>query len=110
LFGKENEMKRLAVTGALLLLAGCAPNESEMSDALSRNDKFVMTLAMLGGGLRPDQVAIEKSSCTDAQAAPGYVCDFRIGRKGPGGATNFSGPAKGRFFKSGGKWAVELDR
>jgi hypothetical protein len=103
-------MKRFALLAPVILLAGCAPGESEMQEALSRNDKFVMTLAMLGGGMRPDQVAVEKSSCTDAQGAPGYVCDFRLGRKGPGGVTNLSGPAKGRFFKSGGKWEVELAR
>jgi hypothetical protein len=103
-------MKRFIFLAAALLLAGCAPGESDMQQALLRNAQFRVIVAMLGGGITPEQLAIEKSSCADAQGAPGYVCDFRIGRKLPNGAINYGGSAKGRFFKSGGGWEVEISR
>jgi hypothetical protein len=103
-------MKKILVLAGLLALGGCAPGESDMQGALLRNAQFRVMLAMAGGGMRPEDVAIEKSSCTDAQGTPGYVCDFRIGRRLPGGSVNYGGSAKGRFFKSGGGWEVELVR
>lgn len=103
-------MKKIVLLAAALLLAGCAPGESDMQQALLRNAQFRVMVAMLGGGITPEQVAIEKSSCADAQGAPGYVCDFRVGRKNAAGAVSYNGSAKARFFKSGGTWDVEIPR
>jgi hypothetical protein len=53
---------------------------------------------------------VEKSGCAAAQGSPGFICDFRWGARQPDGKAQLSPPAKGRFFKSGDGWAVEIAR
>ena len=104
-------MKLRVIAPALgLLLAGCSgePGSGDILEALNANPKFQMTLAMLAGGRGQaalDQIrqngVVEKSGCKEAQGAPGYVCDFRWGTKGPDGNVRYGNPTKGRFFKNG---------
>lgn len=53
---------------------------------------------------------VEKSACSAAQGAPGFVCDFRWGQKQPDGNVQYGSPIKGRFFMTGDGWAVDLDQ
>jgi hypothetical protein len=100
-----------------LMIAGCSgePGTGDILQALNAHPKFQMTLAMLGGGRSPSELedikkngVIEKSGCKEAQGAPGYVCDFRWGSKGPDGQLRYGNPTKGRFFKTGGVWSAEF--
>lgn len=51
---------------------------------------------------------VDKASCVAAKDAPGHVCDFRWGPKGPDGVVRYGSPTKGRFFKTGADWQVDL--
>ena len=55
-------------------------------------------------------VVVEKASCIQAQGAPGYVCDFRIGSPQPNGQVRYGPPAKARFFKTASGWSFEKSR
>jgi hypothetical protein len=117
------------LTAASLLLGGCfgsEPSESEMLQALRTNQHFRQGLLLFVVGDvnfgRPDQqrneervldnlfklIVVEKSACVEAQGSPGYICDFRTGRKQPSGEKQYGPPVKARFFKSGDGWAVEM--
>jgi hypothetical protein len=105
---------------AACLLAGCEPGADDIKEAVHRSPDFqAMLLLVMPPGTRNAQTGleqfkakavIEKSSCAQAQNAPGYVCDFRWGQKQADGSTRFGNPMKGRFFKSGDQWQVELAR
>lgn len=97
-------------------LAGCwsgDPSASNMLQALNDNHDWRLGLALL---LKGEQAAagimkestVEKSSCAQAQGSPGYICDFRWGWRQSDGKIEYSHPIKGRFFKTGNQWAVEL--
>jgi len=110
-------MKRRSILSAFaaLLLAGCSgePNSDDIMQALNADAKFQMTLAMLAGSeanlaaMKKNGV-VEKAGCKDAQGAPGYVCDFRWGTKGPDGKTHYGNPMRARLFKTSQGWAGEF--
>jgi hypothetical protein len=100
---------------ASVLLAGCSgePNSDDILQALNADPKFQMTLGMLAGSqANLDAVkkngVVEKSGCKDAQGAPGYVCDFRWGTKGPDGKIHYGNPMRARLFKASQGWAGEF--
>lgn len=113
----------LAATLCLTLgLAACSgePSADNMKEATNNNQGFDFLLNMLAGASQPGQnpsariadikrnAVVEKSGCVEAQGSPGYVCDYRYGRRLPGGEISYSPPIKGRFYKTGDGWAVEL--
>lgn len=125
-----NQNVRAASFGALALATGIAlggcfgpsePSESDMLAAIKNNSRVRMAFAMMansGGMVRPgayranpqdalNAAVVQKTGCAAAQGAPGFVCDFRLGLKRPGGKVEYAPPGKGRFFKAGGGWAVE---
>lgn len=98
-----------------LLLSGCSgePSANDILQALNADPKFQVTLAMLTGGQSSvDAIkksgVIEKSGCKEAQGAPGYVCDFRWGTKGPDGTVRYGNPMRGRLFKTSSGWSGEF--
>jgi len=100
---------------AALLLAGCSgePSSDDILQALNTDPKFQMTLGMLAGSqanldaMKKNGV-VEKSGCKEAQGAPGYVCDFRWGTKGPDGKVRYGSPMRARLFKTSQGWAGEF--
>jgi hypothetical protein len=89
-----------------------------MLEAVNANPKFQISIAMMAGlagrgsPAAIDQIkargVIEKSGCSAAQGAPGYVCDFRWGTRLPDGSIQYGAPMKGRFFKTGDSWTAEF--
>jgi hypothetical protein len=122
----RNDRKSKAAVAVLAcgLLAGCSgdPSADDMLKAVQANEHFrasLMFLAMAADPSRsPDEAVttlmknsvVVNSGCAAAQGAPGFMCDFRWGARQPDGKVQFSPPAKGRFFKSGDGWAVEIAR
>lgn len=120
--GRVPAIGAFGLTVLALLLASCSsePGASDMRDALHRNPKFQATVLLLGGipALQGGKAAsaeeivkrsvVEKSACTPAHGMPGYMCDFRWGQARPEGGVQFGPPAKGRFFRTGDGWAVEM--
>ena len=113
---------RMAVYALVVAsLAGCgdgSPSESNMKQALRDNQKFMTGLMFLmaaqghrdgekAAGEAMTQAVLDKSGCAQAQGAPGFICDFRLGQKTDSGV-QYGPPGKGRFFKSGDGWAMEL--
>jgi hypothetical protein len=118
-------MLKLAKIGSMLplacLLAACEPSADNMREATYKNEKFQFMLALLAGGNpRPGQSpdaaveemkrngVIDKSACSEAQGAPGYICDYRWGQRQANGSVQYGTPVKGRFFKSGDGWNLDI--
>lgn len=112
-------IKLATIVAALLALSGCSgePGESDVRAALERNERMVLGLSMLffdpsnRSANTADtakkflrEASIKIDGCADAQNAPGFVCDFRLGR--PDGKA-MSPPMKGRFFKTDSDWNFE---
>jgi hypothetical protein len=120
----DRKWKSATALLACALLVGCSgePNADDMLKAIQANEQFrasLMFLAMAADRSRsPDEAVtalmknslVEKSGCVAAQGAPGFMCDFRWGARQPDGKAQLSPPAKGRFFKLGDSWAVEIAR
>jgi hypothetical protein len=112
----------MSALAAAALLGGCfggEPSEKEMAQALHDNPKFQATVLIMAGLQRNANAektlaeirkvgTVEKSACKEAQGSPGYVCDFRWGPKRPDGGVAYGAPMKGRFYKSGDAWSVDL--
>jgi hypothetical protein len=106
--------KYAAIAGALML-GGCSgePGANDILLALNDNAKWRVGVTFLTGS---DQAAaellaqgtIDKSACAQAQGTPGYICDFRWGRKLQDGNVQYGQPMTGRFFKSGNRWVMEI--
>lgn len=113
---------RYSLIPLCLALAACEPSGGDMLSAVKANPRIKGSLALVAMGNSPggnlnekldkllDTATLEKSSCVAAQDSPGHVCDFRIGFKQPDGSMAYGAPLKGRFFKTGDGWSVELPR
>jgi hypothetical protein len=115
---------RAAALASLLALAGCSnePSAADMLAAVSNNQQFRQSMMVMTMGDRrwrsPEEgvnallktASVEKSACIAVQSAPGSVCDFRLGFKQADGRFQYGTPVKGRFFKTGDGWAVEVAR
>lgn len=112
----------LAAMLAAALLSGCSgePGESDIREALQRNQMVVFGLSGMffdPGNRNADTSAMARKflgeatvkidGCSTAQSAPGFVCDFRLGRLDGAGLTP---PMKGRFFKADDGWQFEQMR
>lgn len=111
--------RSLGAAAIALFIAGCSgePGEADVRAALERNEKTILGLSMLffdPGNRNADpadtakrflrEAAIKIDGCAQAQGAPGFMCDFRMGR--PDGKA-MSPPLKGRFFKTDDGWHFE---
>jgi hypothetical protein len=122
----RNDRKWKGATALLAcgLLTGCSgdPSADDMLKAVQANERFRTSLIFLAMATDPSRSpdeavttlmkssVVEKSGCAAALGAPGFICDFRWGARQPDGKAQLSPPAKGRFFKSGDGWAVEIAR
>jgi hypothetical protein len=120
---KRFAMRETALAG-VLTLAACSdePSAADMVAAVGKNPQFRQGLMMVAMGdsrwRSPDEgvnallktASVEKSACIAAQGAPGSVCDFRLGFKQADGRLQYGAPVKGRFFKTGDGWAIEVAR
>jgi hypothetical protein len=122
---------RAGVFAGVLGLAACGlgePSEEDMLQALKSNvparaaaelmmlsnpDKFkrMPTQRAVDEERAADEMmrtaVVEKASCVQAQGAPGYVCDFRMGFRQLNGQIQYGQPGKGRFFKTGAGWSFD---
>lgn len=104
------------------LLSGCSgePGESDVREALRRNQMVVFGLASTLFDPKNrnadtsamaqkilSEASIKIDGCVPAQGAPGFVCDFRVGRPDGSGQTQ---PMKGRFFQAEDGWRFEERR
>jgi hypothetical protein len=120
---------RVGLFLAALSLAACdsgEPSQSDMLQAMKSEGSLPDLIRMgvivgLHGSQRgPDLekavdkavkgFVVEKASCAEAQGAPGYVCDFRMGFPMPDGHVEYGQPGKSRFFKTGAGWSFEQPR
>ena len=103
-----------------IALAGCSsapsqPSAEDMRAAIQRSPHLVagsMVWATIGSffgaGSAEEtrrRITVQKGDCVDARPNPGFVCDFALvldGSRIPGGEL------RGRFFRIGTDWNVEL--
>jgi hypothetical protein len=122
---------RVGLFLATLSLAACGsgePSQSEMLQAIKASPTLhqqVGLMLMANLTLRASQsaaekeqaidkeisgIVVEKATCVEAQGAPGYMCDFRMGFPQADGQLQYGPPGKSRFFKTGAGWSVEDPR